>query len=35
MPETAETLSLMAVIGDAVKRQLFSLQDYSLLAIAP
>lgn len=24
----------MAVIGDAVKRQLFSLQDYSLLAIA-
>ena len=33
MAQTGETLSLFAVIGDAVKRQLFSLQDYSLLAM--
>jgi phospholipid/cholesterol/gamma-HCH transport system permease protein len=34
MAQTGETLSALAVIGDAVKRQLFSLQDYSLLAIS-
>jgi phospholipid/cholesterol/gamma-HCH transport system permease protein len=34
MAQTGETLSLFAVIGDAVKRQLFSLQDYSLLAMS-
>ena len=34
MPQTGETLSPLAVIGDAVKRQLFSLQDYSLLAMS-
>ncbi|HEY6904969.1 MAG TPA: ABC transporter permease [Candidatus Acidoferrales bacterium] len=34
MAQTGETLSPLAVIGDAVKRQLFSLQDYSLLAMA-
>ena len=33
MAQTGETLSALAVIGDAVKRQLFSLQDYSLLAM--
>ena len=33
MAQTGETLSLFAVLGDAVKRQLFSLQDYSLLAM--
>jgi phospholipid/cholesterol/gamma-HCH transport system permease protein len=33
MAQTGETLSPLAVIGDAVKRQLFSLQDYSLLAM--
>ena len=32
MPQTGETLSPLAVIGDAVKRQIFSLQDYSLLS---
>ena len=34
MPQTGETLSALAVIGDAVKRQVFSLQDYSLLAMS-
>jgi phospholipid/cholesterol/gamma-HCH transport system permease protein len=34
MAQTGETLSALAVIGDAVKRQLFSLQDYSLLAMS-
>lgn len=33
MAQTGETLSPLAVLGDAVKRQLFSLQDYSLLAM--
>jgi phospholipid/cholesterol/gamma-HCH transport system permease protein len=33
MPETGETLSPLAVIGNAVKRQIFSVQDYSLLAM--
>lgn len=34
MAQTGETLSPLSVIGDAVKRQLFSLQDYSLLAMS-
>src|SRR5690242_21733238 len=34
MAQTGETLAPLTVIGDAVKRQLFSLQDYSLLAMS-
>jgi phospholipid/cholesterol/gamma-HCH transport system permease protein len=33
MPEATETPSISSAFGDAVKRQLFAVQDYSLLSI--
>lgn len=33
MPDAIETPSIASALGDAVKRQLFAVQDYSLLAV--
>jgi phospholipid/cholesterol/gamma-HCH transport system permease protein len=33
MPETSETQSLLSVVGDATRRQIFAVQDFSLLSM--
>ncbi len=33
MPETSETQSLLSAVGDAIRSQIFGLQDYSLLSM--